>query len=149
MDGVIAVIAQSRCDVEQARMLVREAARLMDVNGNADSRTRQFLSLTKALVPRVAQEVADRAMQVHGAMGVSQDTFLTNMWSSCRTLRLADGPDEVHWRTAGRLELTVQRATDSPLRRLGDYAAYNRAQAASSPFRRSTDPVSTEVLAKL
>eukprot|EP01043_Picozoa_sp_COSAG02_P049721 COSAG02_NODE_5024_length_4719_cov_13.040693_2_plen_93_part_00 len=81
-------------------------------------------------------------------MGVSQDTFLVEAFKQARTLRLADGPDEVHWRTAGRLEMTMQQSRETPLGRLGDYGEANRAQWRMQPFRRSTDTISAEAAEK-
>ena len=90
-----------------ARMLVESAADLMDRKGNKVARKQ--LAIVKAHVPAMAQQVFDRAIQVHGGAGVSQDTFLGNAFMGARCLRLADGPDEVHWRTAARIELSEQR----------------------------------------
>jgi alkylation response protein AidB-like acyl-CoA dehydrogenase len=148
MDGILQHVAESRAEVEQARMLVAAAASRMDELGNADARTRQLLSLVKAVVPKMSQNIIDRAIQIHGAMGVSQDTFLVEAFKQARTLRLADGPDEVHWRTAGRLEMTMQQSRETPLGRLGDYGEANRAQWRMQPFRRSTDTISVEAAEK-
>lgn len=88
-------ISKSRAEIDQARFLVWEAADRMDRLGNKDAETRKLLSLVKAVVPSMTQKVVDRAIQIHGGMGVSQDVFLPLAWISARTLRLADGPDEV------------------------------------------------------
>ena len=115
----------------------------MDTKGNTDHHTRQVLSIVKALVPQMVQNVCDRAMQLHGAGGLSQDTPLNALWAGARMLRLADGPDEVHWRKAGQLELEYQR--ESRLRPIG---LYTPARDASEPtFRHTTDPLSAEASA--
>ena len=94
----------------------------------------------QALVPQTVQRIADEAMQVHGAAGMCQDTPLATIFTSARLLRLADGPDEVHWRKAGQLELQYQR--ESRLRGLG---LYTPARDESEPFfRRTTDPISAK-----
>jgi acyl-CoA dehydrogenase len=79
------------------------AAHLMDSVGNKAARS--AIAMIKVVAPNVALRVLDRAIQVHGAAGVSQDTFLAHAWASARTLRLADGPDEVHLETVAKLEL--------------------------------------------
>jgi len=134
-DTILQDIAKSRVEIENARFLTQHAADLMDIHGNADKRTRQMLSLVKAHVPITVQNIADRCIQAHGAMGVSQDTPLFAIWCGGRALRLADGPDEVHWRTAGRIELSLQK--DSPLKSIGHYKP-----DPACVFRRSTDPIS-------
>jgi len=134
-------IAKSRCDIDMGRMLVRQAADLMDKNGNKDPYTRKLLSLVKAHIPQMVQQVADRAMQAHGAKGVSQDTPLWHVWAGARALRLADGPDEVHWRTAARIELHMQQK--SPLRHLGYFPNE------TAVFRKSTDPLSDDAKSRL
>jgi acyl-CoA dehydrogenase len=96
-------IAKSRIEVEAMRMMVLKAAKAMDVLGNAQARV--WVSAVKAMVPIRVCEIIDKAIQVHGATGVSQWTPLANMYASQRTLRLADGPDEVHWFVVGRAEL--------------------------------------------
>merc|ERR1711879_948234 len=97
--------------------------------GNTDHYTRKLLSLVKAVVPSMTQKVVDRAMQMHGGLGISQDTFLPAAFVGARCLRWADGPDEVHWRTAGRLELSYQEK-ESRLYRIGRYE-----HDTSIPFR--------------
>lgn len=79
------------------------AAHLMDTLGNKAARS--AIAMIKVVAPNVALRVLDRAIQAHGAAGVSQDTFLAYAWASARTLRLADGPDEVHLETIAKLEL--------------------------------------------
>mmetsp|Transcript_100051 Transcript_100051/g.260925 ORF Transcript_100051/g.260925 Transcript_100051/m.260925 type:complete len:438 (-) Transcript_100051:189-1502(-) len=120
MGSIIQQIAESRAEIDQARLLVREAADRMDKLGNTDHDTRKMLSIVKAVVPMMAQKVIDRSMQVHGGLGISQDTFLPMAFVGARCLRWADGPDEVHWRTAGRMELEYQKKR-SPLHSIGRY----------------------------
>ena len=96
-------IARSRIEIDQARLLVLRAAWLIDTVGAANAR--KDISMIKALVPSMLTQVADRAIQVFGAMGVSPDTPLANIYTSGRTLRFADGPDEVHLRVIARAEL--------------------------------------------
>ena len=134
-DTILQDIAKSRCEIESCRLLVYRAADMMDKYGNKDSRTRQLLSRVKAYVPKTVQYIVDRCMQAFGAMGVSQDTPLFAAFFGARTLRLADGPDEVHWRTAARLEMKMQQK--SPLYNIGTYPVdYTKI------FRKTTDPVS-------
>ncbi len=97
-------IAESRMAIDQARLLTLEAARLMDAVGNKAAR--REIAMIKVVVPRMALAVIDRAIQAHGAAGVSGDTFLAEAWAHARTIRLADGPDEVHREAIAKLELT-------------------------------------------
>jgi len=127
-DTVLQDIANSRAEIDQARLLVWEAADRMDKLGNQDPTTRKLLSLVKAIVPKMTQMVVDRAIQIHGGMGVGQDTFLPMAWVSARTLRLADGPDEVHLRTAALIEIRQQK--ESPLFAIEPYK-----HDKSKPFR--------------
>lgn len=141
METIRQDIAKSRCDIEMGRMLVRRAAELMDKKGNKDPYTRKLLSLVKAHIPQMVQTIADRAMQAHGAKGVCQDTPLFHIFAGARLLRLADGPDEVHWRTAARIELHMQKS--GPLKELGYYPSTD------TVFRRSTDPLSEDAKQRL
>ena len=96
-------IAKARIDIEAMRMMVLKAAKAMDVLGNNQARV--WVSAIKAMVPERVCRIIDDAIQIHGATGVSQWTPLSDMYTSQRTLRLADGPDEVHWFVVGRAEL--------------------------------------------
>src|SRR3989454_666003 len=96
-------IAQSRIEIDQARLLVLHAAHMMDTVGNKAAR--QAIAEIKVAVPNTTLRVIERAMQLHGGGGVSQEFPLASMWAHSRTLRFADGPDEVHRRQIGRLEL--------------------------------------------
>ncbi len=100
----VEMIAQSRIEIESMRRMVLTAAKAMDELGNAEARV--WVSAVKAMVPIRVCEIIDNAIQIHGATGVSQWTPLADMYMSQRTLRLADGPDEVHWFVVGRSELT-------------------------------------------
>ena len=96
-------IAESRMDLEQARLLTLKTAAMMDADGNKAARGE--IAMIKVVVPRAALRVIDRAIQSHGAAGVSDDFPLAAAWVHARTIRLADGPDEVHRESIARLEL--------------------------------------------
>ena len=96
-------IADSRMDIEQARLLTMKAAWLMDTVGNKGARVE--ISAIKVIVPNMALRVIDRAIQAHGGMGMSDDVPLAAMYAGIRTLRLADGPDEVHRMQVAKREL--------------------------------------------
>ncbi|MBK3562394.1 MULTISPECIES: acyl-CoA dehydrogenase family protein [unclassified Streptomyces] len=96
-------IARSRIEIEQLRLLVLKSAWVMDTQGNAAARTE--VAAIKVAALEVAHRVVDRAVQAHGAAGVSDDTVLARLYAITRALRIADGPDEVHLRTVARREL--------------------------------------------
>jgi acyl-CoA dehydrogenase len=102
-DVTLERIAESRIEIEQARWLVLRAAHMMDTVGNKAARSE--IAQIKVAVPNMTLRVLDRAIQLHGGGGVSQAFWLAKAWAHARTLRLADGPDEVHRRQIGRLEL--------------------------------------------
>lgn len=112
-------LAESRIEIDQARLLVLHAAWLLDQGDAADARTvRAQVAAIKVVAARLQQRVVDRAMQIFGAMGLSPDTPLAAFWTWGRALRLMDGPDEVHLRTVARHELRQARE------QLGTLAAY-------------------------
>ncbi len=96
-------IAESRIEIEQARLLVLKCAWMIDTHGAKAAR--KEIAAIKVAVPRMAQQVVDRAIQVHGGAGVSQDTVLASMYAGIRALRIVDGPDEVHIRDIARMEI--------------------------------------------
>jgi acyl-CoA dehydrogenase len=105
-------IATSRMEIEQARLLTLKAAYMMDTRGNKAARTE--IAMIKVVAPNVALRVLDRAIQAHGGAGVSQDTFLASAWAMTRTLRLADGPDEVHVESIAKWELARGKKPTGP-----------------------------------
>jgi acyl-CoA dehydrogenase len=96
-------VSEARIEIEAMRLMVLKAAKAMDLMGNADARV--WVSAVKAMVPERVCTIIDRAIQIHGATGISQWTPLADMYTSQRTLRLADGPDEVHHMVVGRAEI--------------------------------------------
>ena len=93
-------IAKSVCQIEQARLLTLKTAARMDIAGNKDAK--DMIAMLKIVGPNMALDVIDRAIQIHGAVGLSQDTFLASMFAWQRALRFADGPDQVHMMQLGR-----------------------------------------------
>jgi len=93
-------IAKSACQIEQARLMTLKAAQTMDSEGNKAAKN--IIAMIKVVAPNMSLDVLDRAIQCYGAAGVGQDTFLAHAWAGQRTLRLADGPDQVHMMQLGR-----------------------------------------------
>ena len=106
------MIAKARIEIEAMRLMVLRAAKAMDVMGNQEARV--WVSAIKAMVPIRTCQIIDEAIQIHGATGVSHWTPLSRMYASQRTLRLADGPDEVHWHVVGRAELNRYSDDSAP-----------------------------------
>ncbi|MGB2074298.1 MAG: acyl-CoA dehydrogenase family protein, partial [Henriciella sp.] len=104
LGGNIEKVSRARIEIEAMRMMVLKAAKAMDVLGNREARV--WISMVKAMVPERVCAIIDDAIQIHGATGVSQWTPLAQMYTGQRTLRLADGPDEVHHMVVGRAELS-------------------------------------------
>ena len=117
LGGNIDIVAQARMDIEQARLLTLKTAWMMD---NVDPKeARVWISMIKTVVPNVSIRIVDQAIQMFGALGISQDTPLAGMYMAQRTLRLADGPDEVHRMVVGRNELrkyAEQKAVNATFR---------------------------------
>lgn len=114
LGGNIDIIADARMNIEQARLLTLKTAWMMD---NVDAKeARIWISMIKTVVPNMTLKVVDEAIQMHGGIGISQDTPLAAIWSGQRTLRLADGPDAVHRMVVGRHELKkyIASSGDAP-----------------------------------
>jgi acyl-CoA dehydrogenase len=105
MGAIRQAIGQSRCDIEQARLITLKAAWTMDAMGNKAAR--RDIAVAKIVVPTMAGVVIDRAIQVHGGAGLSQDFFLAEAFAETRFLRIGDGPDEVHREALARMELAL------------------------------------------
>jgi acyl-CoA dehydrogenase len=103
LGGNFDLVAKSRMEIDACRLMIFRTARAMDVFGNREARV--YVSAIKAMVPETVCTIIDRAIQMHGATGVSQWTPLARMYTSMRTLRLADGPDEVHRMVVARAEI--------------------------------------------
>lgn len=103
LGGNVEIISRARIEIEAMRLMVLKAAKAMDVLGNREARI--WVHMVKAMVPERVCQIIDQAIQMHGATGVSQKTPLARMYTSQRTLRLADGPDEVHHLVVGRNEV--------------------------------------------
>jgi acyl-CoA dehydrogenase len=106
-------IAKARIEIEAMRLMVLRAAKAMDTLGNAEARV--WVSAVKAMVPERVCKIIDEAIQVFGATGISQWTPLARLYAGQRTLRLADGPDEVHWHVVGRAEINRYEDDKSPV----------------------------------
>jgi acyl-CoA dehydrogenase len=102
-------IARSRCEIEQARLLTLAAAAALNRDGIKG--TKDAVGMIKIVAPRMACAVIDRAIQIHGGLGVCQDSFLAHAYAAARALRLADGPDEVHIAALAKSMLKPERRT--------------------------------------
>jgi acyl-CoA dehydrogenase len=107
LGGNLEIVSRARIEIEAMRLMVLKAAKAMDVLGNREARV--WIHMVKAMVPERVCQIIDQAIQMHGALGVSQHTPLARMYTSTRTLRIADGPDEVHHMVVGRNELQQYR----------------------------------------
>ncbi|PZQ58570.1 MAG: acyl-CoA dehydrogenase [Phenylobacterium zucineum] len=103
LGGNLEIVSRARIEIESMRLMVLKAAKAMDVLGNREARI--WIHMVKAMVPERVCQIIDQAIQMHGALGVSQHTPLARMYAQTRTLRIADGPDEVHHMVVGRNEL--------------------------------------------
>ena len=99
------MISKSRIEIEQARLLTLKAADIMDKYGNKVAK--KEIAMIKVVAPRMALKVLDRAIQIHGGGGVSDDFFLASAWAAARSLRLADGPEDVHLAQLAKMELSA------------------------------------------
>jgi acyl-CoA dehydrogenase len=99
----IEIVSRARIEIEAMRLMVLKAAKAMDVLGNREARI--WIHMVKAMVPERVCQIIDQAIQMHGATGVSQWSPLAGMYTGQRTLRIADGPDEVHHLVVGRAEV--------------------------------------------
>ncbi len=106
LGGNVEIISRARIEIESMRLMVLKAAKAMDVLGNREARL--WVHMVKAMVPERVCLIIDQAIQMHGALGVSQHTPLAHMYAQQRTLRLADGPDEVHHLVVGRNEMRMR-----------------------------------------
>ena len=106
-------VSRMRIEIEAMRLMVLRAAKAMDTLGNQEARV--WVSAIKAMVPERVCQIIDQAIQIHGATGVSQWTPLTAMYTSQRTLRLADGPDEVHHHVVARAEVADHSPRTTPV----------------------------------
>ena len=114
LGGNLEIVSRARIEIEAMRLMVLKAAKAMDVLGNREARV--WIHMVKAMVPERVCKIIDQAIQMHGALGVSQHTPLARMYANTRTLRIADGPDEVHHMVVGRNELHQLRdAADSSM----------------------------------
>ena len=111
LGGNLEIVSRARIDIEAMRLMVLKAAKAMDVLGNREARI--WIHMVKAMVPERVCQIIDQAIQMHGALGVSQHTPLARMYANTRTLRIADGPDEVHHMVVGRNELRQYREVPS------------------------------------
>jgi acyl-CoA dehydrogenase len=107
LGGNIEKVSRARIEIEAMRLMVLKAAKAMDVLGNREARI--WIHMVKAMVPERVCDIIDQAIQMYGALGVSQHTPLARMYANTRTLRIADGPDEVHHMVVGRNELQQYR----------------------------------------
>jgi len=107
------LVSRARIDIEAMRLMVLKAAKAMDLMGNAEARV--WVSAVKAMVPERVCQIIDQAIQIHGATGISQWTPLADLYTSQRTLRFADGPDEVHHMVVGRAEIARYKANTDDL----------------------------------
>jgi len=115
-------LSRSKIEIEAMRLMVLKAAKAMDVLGNKEARI--WVSMIKAMVPEKACKIIDDAMQVHGATGISQWSPLSGMYVAQRTLRYADGPDEVHHQVIARAEVKNYQASNARIDRArGEIAA--------------------------